>query len=107
MSVTRAQAESVLKALVKRYRLDESDRPLLRKRETGSGWEIIWESGPFEWAYRFASGGVNEDVASALTSEFGLSATEAHKRATEEPVKVSSKVFIEPINSYSVGVYPR
>lgn len=118
-TVTEAQAQQVLDDVVQRYaaffepilRTDGSvlaagdEKPLLRKDEDGN-WEVVWEDGPYEWAYRFTMGGVNEEIAVELHVEFGLDAAEAGQRATEAPAELSSEVYVEPATSYSLGIYP-
>lgn len=131
-TVTRAQAEQVLTRVIKRYDayingftlpadgdepefrcegLAAVDHPILRQQDGRPDlWEIVWEAGDFEWAYRFIDGGVNEEIAGTLHHKFGLSAAEAGKRATNEGVKLpkalAAKVHLEPVNNYTVGIYP-
>lgn len=117
-TITRKQAESVLAKLVERYRWDieggtipadgdepefviapcaDVDRPTLHRDEKGF-WEIVWESGPSEWAYRFTMGGIDPETAPVVRAYGGTP-------KAEEPAQVSSKVFLEPVNTYTVGIY--
>jgi hypothetical protein len=50
---------------------------------------IIWEEGPYEWAYLVPNGG--------LDSEFGFKI---------DPIDVPDDVYIEPYTSWAVSVYP-
>jgi hypothetical protein len=56
----------------------------------GSTWSIVWEEGPFEWAYLFPHGGVEE--------EFGF-------RRQDVSSLIPDGVFAEPITSWSIGVH--
>ena len=64
---------------------DTHDRIIVR--QDGDRWLILWEEGPFEWAYQFPHGGIDE--------EFGF---------TIAAVEVPDRVFVEPMTSYSVQV---
>jgi hypothetical protein len=121
--VTEAGAQQVLDAVIQRYRLyfqpirnddgsvlvEGDEKPFLLQDE-GGNWEVVWEDGPYEWAYRFTMGGVNEEVAVELHQEFGATKAEAGKRATEEavalPARLTAQVSVEPATSYSLGIYP-
>ena len=113
MKVTRQHAEKVLEAIkaafpayVKEFPKGEDGRsdydadlvpitdpqrlPFITEYE--GHFEIVWEDGsPYGWTYNFPQGGVDE--------EFGF------------PVKDVSEmiprgVYVEPMNGYSVGVFP-
>ncbi len=55
---------------------------------TTTDWAIVWEEGPFEWVH-YLDGGIEE--------EFGF-----HLAAIDVP----KGVFVEPIESFSLGLYP-
>jgi hypothetical protein len=55
---------------------------------TTTDWAIVWEEGPFEWVH-YLDGGIEE--------EFGF---------TLKPVPMPKGVFAEPIESFSLGLYP-
>lgn len=123
-TITREQAEAVLAVVRKRYQahlgplLDEdgktiipapgeADQPQLFENYQGSDtWVVSWESGPFEWALRFASGGLNEELAIFLHREQGWRPSAAGQAAMEEPVAVDLPgVHVEPWYSFSLGIY--
>jgi hypothetical protein len=54
---------------------------------TTTRWAIVWEEGPYEWVH-YLDGGIEE--------EFGFDL---------KPVKTPAGVFVEPIQSFSVGLY--
>lgn len=107
MAITREQAEAALAAVRARYRnYDDVDSITLIENWDGRvAWLICWEDGPFEWAYRATMGGVNEEVATILWTEFGASATRAGKLAMEREIRFPSGVLAEPFHSYSLGLY--
>ncbi len=78
--------------------------PLLRKNETGH-WEIMWEEGPFEWAINFSDGGVDTEVY-YLARDAGATYAEARALATNPRNEIPASIFSEPINSYTLGLYP-
>ena len=55
-------------------------------------------------------GGVNAELAAALHHEFGHPATEAGRRATEEPAvlpkSLVARVHLECATSYALALYP-
>ena len=88
--VTKATAEKVRAAVIEQNKLwvDAGyGRPLLFEQD--DRWEIAWEEGPFEWAFLFPGGGIEE--------EFGFEIPE---------VDLPAGVFVEPATSYSVQVVP-
>lgn len=117
-TVTREQAEAVLAVVEKRYAaylqdiVDEDtgkvivpapaadDRPKLFEGETPDSWLVSWESGPYEWAYRFTAGGVDEELA-YLAGEFGVTVKPEKPAVVDVP-----GVEIEPYYSHSLVVYP-
>ena len=65
------------------------DEMFVRPSEWGRGaYEIVWESGPYEWAIEFASEGT------IGREEYGLAVT--------EKVDVPDGVFIEPGYSFTL-----
>ena len=74
--VTKAQAEAAFRAFTKKYEdYDLTNAVLVLEWDSGHP-VIIWEEGPFEWAY----GWENE--------------------------KNGSRVFCEPYYSFVLGIYP-
>ena len=105
---TRKAAEKVLKAVLARYpeardeSVSELDRPTILDYD---GTVVVsWESGPYEWAYRFTMGGTDWEVYHLATAA-GVEPEAAREMATEEPVIIPG-VYAEPYYSFSLGVYP-
>lgn len=55
---------------------------------TTTDWAIVWEEGPYEWVH-YLDGGIEE--------EFGFDL---------KPVPMPKGIFAEPIESFSLGLYP-
>jgi hypothetical protein len=125
-TVTRAQADAVAAAVARRYRayiepvmsedgsrviVAAAEGPVVMEGFMGfDGFHVVWEDGPYEWAYRFTMGGVDEEVAHALHTEGGKSRADAGRLATEAPAtlpaRLADRVHIEPTTSYAIGVHP-
>lgn len=110
-TVTREKADQVLVAVKQRYPgADGAYGPELVKDwqylNDPTPWAIVWEDGPFEWAYTALSGGVDEEVA-ALAAEFTDTAQrQVIDRVSQvEPIQVDG-VFLEPVTSWAIGIYP-
>jgi hypothetical protein len=114
--VTKRQAEQVL-AHVKRtfrpYCEAGGDGPSLRMDFDWSGAgarpAIVWEGGPFEWAYLAASGGVDEEM-TTLAMELPEYVQFVRTGKMKHPVRVEPiagvpGVFVEPITSWALGLY--
>lgn len=54
----------------------------------GSGYSIVWEGGPYEWTYLASMGGFDD---------FGNEV---------EPVEAPDGFYLEPVNTWSLNVYP-
>lgn len=101
-NVTRKDAEKVLAALKKQHP-DETYPPQIVENWNWTGrptrWAIVWEEGPYEWAYTFPFGGLNEE-ATALAQEFIPGAV------IEDPVvEIPDHLFTEAITSWAIGIY--
>lgn len=88
---------------------DPRDRPMLLEPGTHdssgwSGWMIVWECGPFEWAYRAGDGGVDEELL-ALAQDAGADGRSALDLATEPGVAWPAGVAAEPWSSFSLILY--
>lgn len=119
--VTRKQAEAVYAVVLERFALyleglapDSLDYPkLVRDWEPWWGdsvvpWAILWESGPFEWAYRFTMGGFDEEMAVGVSEFVGAERTREMARAgefVEQPAKVPDGVYIECGTSFILCLY--
>lgn len=122
-------AHAVLAALERRYRHyleNERDDDLpkmvenwepyymdgarVRGEDVRVPWAILWESGPDDWAYRFTSGGVNEELA-ILTEEFlgkdGVVQAVREGLFTEKSFEDEVLgVRTEPATSFIVEIWP-
>ena len=54
----------------------------------GPGYSIVWEGGPYEWTYLASMGG---------RDDFGHEV---------EPCEVPAGFYLEPVNGWSLNVYP-
>jgi hypothetical protein len=120
MAVTLAQATKALEAVKSQYRAhwDTGDRyaaqpPKLVQNwdwlESGpTPWAIVWEEGPFEWAYRAAMGGLDEEacaLASDLIGEDEVSRKVKEERfGVEEPVATPGGYYLEPVTTWAVSI---
>lgn len=105
--VTRSEAKFVLKAIERRFvgLVDDSDQPVLVENYMDTGnFGIVWEGGPYEWAFRVASGGVNDEVFCTLVDEFGVDPAVAKRKSTESPLPVPDSIRLEPYFSFSVVI---
>jgi hypothetical protein len=106
---TKRQAQSALRAIRKfyGYRPGEYGGPQLV--EEYHGWysttrnAIVWEEGPFEWAIRASLGGFDEELYHDLKGF--MPSEQAAEKAKQQPIKMPKGTYLEPINSYSLGLY--
>lgn len=63
-------------------------------------WAIVWEEGPFEWAYNAMGGGVDEEMAAMLAAE-GIEG--GGKVDAVDPVP---GVRTEPYTTWALAIYP-
>lgn len=108
-NVTKAKAQRVLEAVKTRYPEYASiTQPLLfpgsHEGMSDDSWVISWEEGPYEWAYNFTSGGVDEEVFE-LAQAAGLNGPRARELAATEAAPAIEGVFLEPVNTFTLGVY--
>lgn len=105
--ITKAKATAAFEAIKSRFAeyVDNGwEPPVLMEDFDGSGWTVMWEEGPDEWVYSL-DGGVSEADAAMYadaSAEFGVKVDPAPRAAVVMP----TGVFAEPINSYSMGLYP-
>ena len=94
-TITKAKAEQVLKSVAKAFPGYSEYGPTLVKdwAETGT-WAIVWEEGPYEWCYKYAT----------LTA--GYPAKEEEFGGTWKPVKPVKGVWTEPYFSFVLCLYP-
>lgn len=124
--VTREEAQAVLALVEKKFssylktwpvvdgKLDfdaelidvpEYERPKLVENYDGKDWAIVWEGGPFEWAYAdLADAYVDEEAAVTLRDEF--QAKNATRLASTDGVQGMPKgVVAEPFFSFVLVLY--
>lgn len=113
--LTREQAEAALEVIKKQYAIYvegvdgyEPLCPLPVLVEDWAdvvGWQIVWEEGPEDWAYRAFVGGTNEEIYQLMIDE----GVESGKAATLSRDPVTAKpegIFTEPYNSFVLSLYP-
>jgi len=115
MSISRQQAEQALAAVTQQFvafcepliiggrNYGISSLPTLVETSQGD-WEIVWEDGPDEWAYRASMGGSSEEdraLAAAASVEFGTTITVPE----DKPVTFPRGVHAEPVMSFVLGLY--
>lgn len=100
--VTRKDAEKVLAALNTQYPGEKYPAQIIENWNwTGRPvrFAIVWEEGPYEWAYRFPFGGIDEESTSLLRELLPIATVAS--RAVEIP----DHLFVEPVTSWAVGIY--
>jgi hypothetical protein len=106
-TVTRRDADRVLAALCHQYGITpgEPGAPVLIPEwdfltyGNPAPFAIVWEEGPYEWAYRFPEGGIDEEA----TYEIQDLAPGTVVRTA--PAKIDRHIFTEAITSWAVGLY--
>ncbi|WP_433242398.1 hypothetical protein [Actinomadura nitritigenes] len=119
MSVTREQAEQVLEAIKEKYahhwRNEKGDPygtpPQLIENwhwlTEPTPWAILWEEGPFEWAYLAGVGGLDMEVYCLALDEYGHTPegrAKAEELASIAPVPVPEGLYLEAVTTYAVSV---
>lgn len=103
--LTRKQAMAALAVVKKRYtRYPGIDTLKLYKDWEDAPYALVWEEGPYEWAYRAVMGGINDEVATLLMDE-GIKPADAGRRSTEEPLTWPDGVQAEPYYTYALALY--
>lgn len=116
--VSRADAEATLAAIIERFKvyiepltLDSGTvipgdpPPVLVEGFDGRDWTIMWEDGgPSEWVFALEGDPTEEErvLAAEASEEFGTTITVPQRPAA----KIPAGVMAEPINHYSLGLYP-
>lgn len=106
-AAARASADDVARWLFDALKANEvteifsaDDLLLFPAGERGDAPQIIWESGPFEWAYCITGG-------ESLTSEEGFGRGPRGEKFDEIFDRAKREGFyFECVNSYSLAVYP-
>ena len=103
-SVTRQKAEAVLSAVKEKFAPYIDERfgyaPELAGSEDGN-WSVSWETGPFEWTLAPLSEETLDEEMTSLVQEFKPGSVVCRPAVT-----VPQGVFLEPINSFTLGIYP-
>lgn len=97
--ITAAKAEKVRKSVAKTYATYiEAGYPEPETRQDEHGtWHIIWNDGPYEWAYHFSAAIGSDQMYRVHDPEFGFS--------YPEPSGLPAGVFLEPVNYSVLGIY--
>jgi hypothetical protein len=106
--ISEAQARQCLAAIERQFApyIDQTCRPTLAKPgEQCSGWAIVWEDGPDEWALRAFHGGHDEELYH-LAREAGATPEQARRTAQVGGVPCPAGVFAEPVMTFVLGLYP-
>lgn len=116
--VTQEQAEAALAAVIAKYKgywgaqavedgfIMPKPTLVMEFTFTGSGGPaIVWEDGPYEWAYRTGPGEVNEETFHNIFPEFEQDEAKAREMATEKGIETPEGLFLEPITSWALGIY--
>lgn len=109
-AAARASADDVARWLFEAIKADEiakhcatDDLVLRTSDETGDAPQIIWESGPLEWAICLTGG---ESLASEELAEYG--ARRARGASYDEVFERAGRAgfYFECDNSFTLAVYP-
>lgn len=89
----KAKAESLAKKITKHYGYGIEDIYVRPNSWDYPGYEIVWESGPYEWAM------------TACTLISGYEAIDEEFGFKMKPIKAPAGIFVEPGYSFSLCVY--
>lgn len=109
--ITKRLAEKTFAAMRKQFAAylpdNPAEGPFLRRRyETSGHWEIVREGGPYDWPMRAFVGGWDSEIYH-LALDAGATRQEADRLARSEPkIPAPADVFTEPVNGYTLGLYP-
>ncbi len=109
MKITRKTVEKVLNDIVKIY--GEGARIIENWDWLESGptrWAIVWDDGPFEWAYNCTSGADDLEAYGAAEEYLGRDAAQAMLREGKFRCRIADTpgVFLEPVTFWAIGLYP-
>lgn len=97
-TITLKDAEKVLAVLLAQHPGAKEigfDQPMIIEDWSWTGdpapFAILWEGGPFEWTYLFPHGGID--------AEFGT-------KTKDVSSKIPAHIYVEPITSWAIGIYP-
>jgi hypothetical protein len=97
-TITRKDAEKVLAAILEQHAWAKEpgfDQPIIVEDWAWDGgpapFAIVWEGGAFEWTYLFPYGGID--------AEFGT-------KTKDVSSKIPADIYVEPITSWALGIYP-
>jgi len=95
--ITKSQAERVLAAVARQAKawVTETCHPVLVQdwqwMDNPAPLAVVWEEGPYDWAYLFPHGGTEE--------EFG-------SRIPDVSARLPQNVFCEAVTGWSIAIYP-
>jgi hypothetical protein len=106
-TVTRRDADRVLAALCHQYGItpDDHSAPVVIEEwdfltyGNPAPFAIVWEEGPYEWAYRFPEGGIDEEAT------YGIQDIAPGTVVRTAAAKIDPHIFVEAITSWAVGLY--
>lgn len=110
MEVTKEIAEQAFAAIKKQFAayIDENNGPELIENwdwlDSGpTPWAVVWEEGPFEWAYRAQTGGRDYEATLLMRDATG---DQTKVVDTPEAEGWPEGFFTEAVTSWAVGIYP-
>lgn len=99
--ITRKEAEDIRDAITARFSAYSDSKPVVTSGDHENLHAIIsWEEGPYEWALYAFDEYFDEEIAS-LAADFGAEVKPSP--AIKQPH--ADKILVEPINSFTVGLY--
>jgi hypothetical protein len=71
-------------------------------------WTIAWEEGPDEWVHTLGGGSAEGDrvLRAQTAAEFGVDPGNLVAATTRPAAVMPAGVYVEPVNHWSVAVYP-
>jgi hypothetical protein len=107
--LSKALAEATLEAVKVQFAvyIEAGYGPptLAEPGQWSSGWSVVWESGPDEWAHRAFIDGTDEEVF-FLAMDEGLGSKRAREIAKTRTAELPKGVSAEPYNSFILALYP-
>lgn len=102
--ITRKTAEQALAAVIEQFAVQPGDpQPEIKENwhwtETPARWALVWEEGPYEWALRAGTGGLDEE-ATDLLQDFAPGARIETPPAASWP----PGTYAEAITTWAVAV---
>jgi len=101
--ITKTQAELVLAAVTRKFSpyVEPGFGPTLLSDFDGRPWTIVWEEGPYEWPFAQLDAKTVDEELTAEAAEYGAGLI------FSPAVTLPPGVWVEPVNHYSIAVYPK